>query len=196
MPDRLTDELALSLAGTMRRHWWVFLLRGLLALAFGVLTFMWPGITLAWLILFFGAFAFVDGILLIWTAITDKTHENRWLLVLGGLFGIGAGIITFTRPGITALALLVYIAVWAIATGVVQIVAAIRLRKEIKGELFLGLAGLASIIFGTILVLRPEVGALAVIWMIAAYAILFGVLLIALGFEMRGVSKRLKAVAA
>jgi uncharacterized membrane protein HdeD (DUF308 family) len=191
MVDRMTDGLAADLAQTLGRHWWVLLLRGLLAIAFGILTFMWPAVTLAWLVLVFGAFAFIDGILSLWTAFTDRAHENRWILLLGGIVGIVAGVITFTRPGITALALLVYIAVWAIVTGVMQIVAAVRLRKHIQGEVFLGLAGLASVVFGTILVMRPDVGALAVVWLIGSYAIVFGVLLAALSFEMRGVGKRL-----
>lgn len=195
MVDRLTDGLAADLAQTLGRHWWVLLLRGLIAIAFGVLTFMWPAITLGWLILLFGAFAFVDGILALWTAFTDRAHENRWLLLLGGLVGVGAGVITFARPGITALALLVYIAVWAMVTGFTQIIAAIRLRKHIQGEFFLGLAGLASVVFGTILILRPDVGALAVVWLIGSYAIAFGVLIAALSFKLRGVGKELSAAA-
>lgn len=193
MVDRLADGLAADLAQTLGRHWWVLLLRGLIAMVFGALTFMWPAVTLGWLVLVFGAFAFIDGALSLWTAFTDREHENRWLLLLGGLVGVGAGIITFARPGITALALLVYVAVWAIVTGVTQIVAAIRLRKHIEGELFLGLAGLASIAFGTILIMRPDVGALAVVWIIGSYAIIFGVLLAALSFKLRGVSRRLGA---
>jgi uncharacterized membrane protein HdeD (DUF308 family) len=114
------------------------------------------------------------------------------MLLLGGLLGIGVGVLTLFHPGVTALALLFYIAIWAIATGVLEIVAAIRLRKEIEGEWLLGLAGAASVLFGALLIARPEVGALAVLWLIAAYAIVFGVILVLLAFKARGFARRLQ----
>lgn len=114
-------------------------------------------------------------------------------MLLAGLAGIGVGVLTFFNPGVTALTLLVYIAIWAIATGLLEIVAAIRLRKEIEGEFWLVLAGLASVGFGMLLVARPEAGALAVLWLIAAYAIVLGAILIFLAFEARGFVKRVKA---
>jgi len=175
-----------KLAAILFRNWWVLLLRGLVAIAFGVLIWFQPGISLTALVLLFGAYSMADGILGVWTAIAGrKEHESWWVLLLGGLLGIGVGVLTFLAPGITALVLLFYIAIWAIATGVLGIVAAIHLRKEIEGEWWLILSGLASVVFGAILMAKPGVGALAVLWLIATYAIVFGVLLVILAFKAR-----------
>ena len=175
-----------KLAAILFRNWWVLLLRGLVAIAFGVLVWFQPAMSLAALVLLFGAYSMADGILSVWTAIAERKEREHWgLLLLGGLLGIGVGILTFLVPGITALALVFYIAVWAIATGVLEIVAAIRLRKEIEGEWLLILSGLVSVVFGVILMAQPGVGALAVLWLIATYAIVFGVLLVILAFKAR-----------
>jgi uncharacterized membrane protein HdeD (DUF308 family) len=125
-------------------------------------------------------------------AIRGGGRQPWWLLVLEGLVGIGIGVLTLVAPGVTALALLFYIAIWAIATGVLQIAAAIALREEIEGEWLLGLGGLASVLFGALLVARPGAGALAVLWLIGAWALVFGVLLVILSFRVRG----LRSVAA
>lgn len=188
------EALAENLAETLSRNWWVLLLRGIVAILFGVLTFMQPQISLAALVLLFGAFALADGVLGAWTAITHrKDKENWWILLIGGLIGIGVGLLTLFNPGVTALALLFYIAIWAIATGVLEIVTAIRLRKEIEGEWMLILAGLASVAFGALLMARPGAGALAVLWLIAGWAILFGILFVVLSFKVRGVAKKIEA---
>ena len=190
MLDTVKNDLAMDLARTLARHWWVVLLRGLVAIAFGVLTFTRPALSLAALLLFFGAFVFADGLLHVWTAVTDKEHENRWLLLLGGLLGIGVGLLAFFTPGLPAIAVLFYIAVWAVATGLLDIVAAVRLRKQIQGEWMLGLGGLCSVAFGVVLIARPAVGALAVLWIIAAYAVAFGVILTLLSFRLKGLAKK------
>ena len=175
------------LASILSNSWWLLLLRGLVAIAFGVLTWFQPGISLAALVLLFGAYVLADGVLATWTAIAGhRYHDAWWVLLLEGLLGIGIGILTFVAPGITALALLFYIAIWAIATGVLEIAAAIRLRKEVQGEWLLILAGLASVVFGVLLIWQPGAGALAVLWLIASYAIVFGVLLLILAFKSRG----------
>jgi uncharacterized membrane protein HdeD (DUF308 family) len=172
----------------------MLLLRGLVAIAFGVLTWLQPGISLATLVLFFGLFALVDGALAVAAAITGRTDdEDWWVMLLGGLLGMGVGTLTLLAPEITALALLFYIAIWAIATGVLQIAAAIKLRKEVKGEWIYILGGIASVLFGAMLAMRPGVGALAVLWLIGTYAVIFGVLMVILAFKVRRIGRQLAA---
>lgn len=185
-------------ANILSRFWWMILLRGLVAILFGILILARPGISLLSLVIVFGAFALVDGVSNVVTAWGGRReHEHWWVLFFAGLAGIVLGVLTFVNPGVTALVLLFYIAVWAILTGVMQMVAAIRLRKEIEGELWLGLAGLASVVFGVILISRPGDGALAVLWLIGAYALAYGVLLLILAIRARLFAGRLrKAVAA
>jgi len=186
------DALGARVSSLLSRTWWVLLLRGLAAIAFGILTWSWPGASLAALVLLFGAYALSDGALGVWAAVsTRREHEDWWVLLLWGLVGIGVGLITFMAPGITALAVQFYIAIWAIGTGIAEIVVAMRLRREIKGELWLVLAGIASIIFGVVLIARPGVGALAVLSLIAAYAVIFGIIMVVLAFEVRSVASRL-----
>jgi uncharacterized membrane protein HdeD (DUF308 family) len=190
----VAQELALNLAGMLARNWWVLLLRGIVAILFGILAFALPGISLASMILLFGAFCLADGLMAAWTAFSNRRQkENSWLLLIGGLVGIGVGLLTIFQPAVTALALLFYIAIWAIATGVVQVLTAIRLRQEIHNEWMLALAGLASVALGVLLMARPGPGALAVLWLIASYAIVFGLLLVVLALEVRRVAKRIEA---
>lgn len=180
-----------GLAAILARNWWVLLLRGLVAIAFGVLAWIQPGITIAALVLLFGAYTLVDGVLGAWTAIAGrKEHEHWWVLLLWGVVGIAVGVMTFVAPGVTAFALLFYIAIWAVATGVLQIVAAVRLRKEIAGEWLLALGGLASVVFGVLLMAQPGAGALALVWLIATYAVVFGIVLVLLAFKLRGLRSR------
>jgi len=172
---------------TLTRSWWILAIRGIAAILFGIAAFVWPSITLAALVLLFGAYALVDGIFAVSAGISVRKEQERWwMMILEGLAGIVLGVLTFLWPGITALVLLYFIAAWSILTGAFEIAAAIRLRKEIEGEWLLGLAGLASVIFGVLLVVLPGPGALALIWLIGSYAIVFGVLLLALAFRLRG----------
>jgi uncharacterized membrane protein HdeD (DUF308 family) len=180
------------LATILSHYWWMTLIRGVIAILFGIMLFAWPQMSLASLVLVFGAFALADGVANVVTAIGGRDeNETWWVLLLSGLAGVGVGVLTFLNPGATALALLFYIAIWAIATGLLQIVAAVRLRKEIEGEFWLGLAGVASMLRGH----RCEAGegALAVLWLIATYAIAYGVILIVLAFQARGFVNRVKA---
>ncbi len=173
------------------RNWWVLLLRGILTILFGVLIWLQPGISLAALVLLFGAFVLVDGVLGVWMAVAGrKEHDDWWVLLLWGLAGIGVGVLTLLAPEVTALALLFYIAVWAIVSGVLEIVAAIRLRKEISGEWLLILGGLASVVFGVLLIAQPLAGVLALLFLIAAYAVVFGAILVVLSFRVKGLGDR------
>ena len=171
---------------TLARNWWAVGLRGLFALLFGVLVFFWPGISLLVLVFLFGFYVLADGIFAIVSAIrAADRHKRWWPLLLEGIVGIAAGIMAFIWPGITALVLLYLIAAWAIVTGIFEIVAAMQLRKEIEGEWLLALGGIASVVFGVLLVGFPGAGALAVVWIIGAYSMLFGILLMVLAFRLR-----------
>jgi len=181
-----------SLASLLSGNWWALLLRGLLAIAFGVFVWTQPGISLATLILVFGAYAVAEGVLGVLAAVSGRKGDDHWLvLLLWGLASIGIGILTFVAPGITAFVLLFYIAVWAIVVGVLQVVAAVRLRKEIQGEWVLGLAGLGAVVFGVLLLARPGEGVLSVLMLISIYAVLSGILLVFLAFKVRSVRGRI-----
>ena len=165
--------------------WWALVLRGLAAIAFGVLAFVWPQITLTALVFLWGAYALVDGAFAIAAGVKSHGDNKRWwVLLLEGILGVAAGLVAFLVPGITALALLVLIAAWAMVTGAFEIAAAIQLRKYIKGEWLLALAGIASVLFALALLFNPAAGALALVWLIGAYSIVFGVLLIILGVRL------------
>jgi uncharacterized membrane protein HdeD (DUF308 family) len=174
------------LADVLTRNWGWVALRGVVAVLFGLLTLFNPAITLLTLVLLFGAYALVDGVFMTVGAIANRRGEPRWAaLLIGGLIGIGIGLVTLFRPGITAAVLLGVIAGWAILTGIAEIAAAIRLRKEITREWMLGLAGALAVAFGVLLIGYPGAGALAVALWIGAYAFVTGILLIALGFQLR-----------
>lgn len=190
--NRMTSIAAMhdDLAGSLAKNWWLLLLRGLLAVAFGVLLFTRPSISVAILITFFGAYSLVDGVFSAYSAISQRSQHEHWVLMLvGGLCGIAIGLITFYSPGITAIVLLFYIAIWSIIIGISQIIMAVKLRAEIKGEFWLGLAGLVSVLFGLYLIYNPGAGILSVIWVLAAYAVLFGFLMIALSLRVKGLAK-------
>src|SRR5262245_47667092 len=177
---------------TLAQNWWAIVLRGVCAVLFGVGAFAWPGITLAVLILLYGAYALIEGVFAVAGALLGR-HEGPfpWGVLLAGLAGVVVGMVAFFYPGLTALALLYVIAAWAIVRGVFEIVAAIHLRKELNNEWLLALSGLLSVVLGVFLVLAPGAGALAVLWWIGAFAIVFGILEIILGFRLKGVNDRL-----
>lgn len=171
---------------TLTRNWWMFLIRGLMGIAFGVITFLNPAISLAALVLLFGAYAFADGIFAIVSAIRRRTgSEPWWLVCLEGIAGIAAGVLTLLWPGVTAVVLLYLIAAWALVTGAFEIAAAIRLRKIITDEWLLVLSGILSIGLGVLLALFPGPGALALVIWIGAAAFVSGVMFVVLGFRLR-----------
>jgi uncharacterized membrane protein HdeD (DUF308 family) len=170
----------------LAKNWWLLLLRGIAAIIFGVLAFIWPGLTLLVLVILYGAYALVDGVLSLAAAVMGRGGPvPTWWLVVVGLLGIAAGILTFVWPGITALVLILFIGAWALVTGIFEIIGAIRLRKEIDDEWMLILSGVLSVLFGLGVMILPGAGALALIWVIAIYAIIFGVLMIALALRLR-----------
>ena len=169
----------------LAHNWGWVLLRGLLAVVFGVIAFFEPQSAFAALVLLFGAYAFVDGVFALIALFRGAGKDRFWVLVLEAVVGIGIGVLTIARPATTALVLLYYVGIWAILTGVFELMAAIRLRKEITGEFWLGLAGVLSIAFGILLFVVPGSAALAITIWIGAYAFIFGIMLILLAFRLR-----------
>jgi uncharacterized membrane protein HdeD (DUF308 family) len=170
-----------------QRGWWLLVLRGVFAVLFGILAFVKPNITLAALVLLFGAYALVNGVFTLGMGFrAPKGVPGKGTLVFLGLLGVAAGVLTFLYPGITALSLLLVIAWWAIVTGIMEIVAAVKLRKELSNEWLLILSGALSVIFGILLIAMPSAGALSIVWLIGAYALLFGILILALAAKLKG----------
>lgn len=174
------------LVETLKRHWWVPVLRGIAAIIFGVIAFTHPGLAAATLVLFFGAWILIDGIFRVVGAIGHRASDPDWgwQLVIG-ILGILIGLLTFHAPGITALALVIYVAAWVLMVGASEIVLAVKLRREIKGEWLLILLGVISIVFAVLLLWNPIAGAATLVWLIAWYAVIFGILGIIFGFRLR-----------
>ena len=174
---------------TLKRHWWVPVLRGIAAIVFGVIAFVYPGLTVAVLVLLFGAWVLVDGVFRIVGAIGHRASDPEWgFHLIIGILGIIVGLLAFHAPGVTALALVIYIAAWVLMIGATEIAFAIKVRREVKGEWLLILLGLLSIAFAVLLLWNPLLGAATLIWLIAWYAIVFGILGIILGFRLRSLS--------
>ena len=179
---------------TLKGGWWLLVLRGVCAILFGVLAFVWPGITVYSLVLLFGAYALINGLFTASMCLRAPSGaQGKGTLIYLGLLGIAAGVLTFFYPGITALTLLVLIAWWAIVTGIMEIAVAIKLRKEMTNEWFLILSGALSVAFGILLIARPGAGALSVVWIIGAYAVIFGIFLLALAAKIRGFATQARA---
>lgn len=191
--------MTFGVSGTVAiaRWWWTYIVRGIVAIAFGVLAFLAPAWGIAVLVALFGAWALIDGVTGLVGGIRSRGRDRSWWLsILEGIVGIVAGVFAFLFPVLAAGALIFIIAAWAIVTGVFQIVAAIRLREQIRGEFWLGLAGVASILYGVVIYLFPAAGALSVVWLIGSFAIAFGAFLLILGWRLRGINELAKIDAA
>jgi uncharacterized membrane protein HdeD (DUF308 family) len=175
----------------LTRRWWMLAVRGALAILFAVIAFSRPGITVLALVWLWGAYAFVDGIFTLAASLRAVDHHQHWgILLLEGLSGIAAGIIAFAWPHVTALVLVILIAAWAMVTGIFEIAAAIRLRQMIEHEWLLGLSGVLSILLGVLLVAEPRAGVILWAWTVGAYALFFGIVLLALAFRLRALGER------
>ena len=184
-------------ASRIASHWWVPLVRGIVAVIFGAIVFARPLSSIFAFVVLFGAFAFVDGLLNIVTALrfAHPSSGRWWALLAEGIIGVAIGVVTFLIPGLTAVTLGLLVASWAIVTGVLEIVAAFRLRKDVPGEIFLIIAGVLSVVAGLWLIVFPVVALLALTWLIAAYAIVAGIALIVLAFRLRTMGTRPSAAA-
>jgi uncharacterized membrane protein HdeD (DUF308 family) len=179
------------------RNWWLYAVRGVAAIIFGLLALIWPGQTMLALVLVFGAYALVDGIFAVFAGIASRQYFKRWWAVLlEGVAGIVLGLLTFFWPNITALVLLYFIAAWALITGIFEIVAAIQFRRIISGEWTMILGGLLSVVFGILLFVFPGAGAVSMVWLIGIYAIAFGILEIIFAFRLRSLRHELEKAGA
>jgi uncharacterized membrane protein HdeD (DUF308 family) len=176
----------------LARNWWLVALRGVAAIVFGILAIAWPGPTIVVLVLLFAAYALVDGISLLASLFRGDpaARRNGWAIGIMGVLGIGAAVVAVLWPEITAVALLYVVAVWAIALGALQVLAAVRLRREIEGELWLALGGLLAIVFGLYLVVFPGAGLVSIAWIVGAWAIVFGIASLVLALRLRGLAAR------
>ncbi|HEY3259665.1 MAG TPA: HdeD family acid-resistance protein [Pseudonocardiaceae bacterium] len=170
---------------SLARYWWMVALRGAVAVLFGLMALIWPSLTLLALIILFGAYSLVDGVFALVAAFGPAAEGRRFWLGLQGVASILIGVVTFAWPDVTTLVLLALIAAWAIVTGLLQIFAAVRLRRELTGEWLLAIGGALSVLFGILLVAWPASGALALVLLIGAYAVVFGAVLFGLGLKLR-----------
>ncbi|ATL49520.1 hypothetical protein COR50_21365 [Chitinophaga caeni] len=167
------------------QNWWLFILRGVFAILFGLIAFFWPGITIQVLTIFLGAFLLVDGVFACYNGIKIRKSDSQyWVLILEGLLGIAAGLVVFFWPGPTVIFLIYMLAFWAIFTGVLEIIVAIKWRKEMENEWMLILAGVLSIVLGILFLAQPIAGAIVIAYWLGIYAGIFGIMLIMVGIRL------------
>jgi uncharacterized membrane protein HdeD (DUF308 family) len=169
----------------------MLLFRGIAAVLFGILTLVWPNLSLAVLVLLFGVFAVVGGITAVAAALRNKEEQGWGFLLFEGILGILAGVVALVWPGIAALAFLYLLAAWAILTGILELVAPLSFPMRGGRAVLMVLAGLVSIVFGVLIAAQPASGLLAVVWLIGVYAIVFGVMYIVVYFESRSLASSL-----
>jgi uncharacterized membrane protein HdeD (DUF308 family) len=184
--------------GLVSRNWWVFAIRGITAIVFGILAFIWPEATLTVLVFLFGAYVLVDGVALLAALVRGDAvaRRNAWAVGVIGVLGIIAGIVTFAWPGLTALSLLYLVAFWAIAMGAFQVIAASALRRELDGEFWMALGGVASIVFGALLVAFPGEGLLSLVWLVGIWSVVFGISSLSLAYRLHEIGVALPKSAA
>jgi uncharacterized membrane protein HdeD (DUF308 family) len=184
--------------GLVARDWWVFAIRGIAALVFGILAFIWPEKTLTVLVFLFGAYVLVDGVSLLIALVRGDAvaRSHGWAVAIMGVLGIVVGVITFVWPGLTALSLLYLVAFWAIATGTFQVIAAFALRHELDNEFWMALGGVASIVFGVLLVVSPGAGLISLVWLVGIWAVVFGVSSLGLAYRLHEIDAALPKPAA
>ena len=177
----------------LAKNWWLVEIRGVAAIAFGVLAFLWPGITLLVLVTLFAAYMLIDGVALLVSLrrAEPATAGHRLAVGLMGILGVAVGIATIFWPGITALALLYLVAFWAITLGLTQVIAAIRLRREISGELWFVIGGLLTVVFGVFILVFPGTGLLSLVWIVGAWAVVFGITNLVLAWRLRGLHQQI-----
>jgi uncharacterized membrane protein HdeD (DUF308 family) len=185
------DGIQGRLSDLLQLRWSALLVRGLIAIAIGVLFWSRPASTLAVIVLAFGAWAFIDGIVTCWLAFQDRPQSSWGWMLLDGLLGIGVGLFAFFHPAATALGLLFLVGIWAVFRGIFEIAVAISLRKELEGEWRLLIAGILSLLFGVTVLARPGAGLIAVLWLLGMYAVLYGIMMVMLAFKARSWGKRL-----
>lgn len=182
---------------SLARNWWALTIRGVAAILFGILAIVSPGLTALVLVSFFGAYLLVDGIFALVGAVRAAERKTEWWpLVIEGIAGIAIGVLAFLLPGAMGLAILYLIAAWAIVTGIFEIVAAIRVRREIEGEFWMILGGIAAVVLGILIVIFPAAGVVTLIWVLGINAILFGIFLVMLSLRLRGHQQRRQQLAA
>ena len=174
----------------LARNWWLIAIRGIAAIIFGIVAFVWPGVTVIVLVALFGAYALVDGISLLASLARGDPEARRhgWAVGVMGVLGVLAAVVAFVLPGWTALSLVFLVGFWAIVLGVLQVVAAIRLRQEIEGELWLAIGGILAVLFGLYIVVFPGAGLLSLIWLLGGFAIVFGIANLVLAWRLRQLS--------
>ncbi|HME82515.1 MAG TPA: HdeD family acid-resistance protein [Candidatus Eremiobacteraceae bacterium] len=189
--------LAAEVVGTIADHWWVLLIRGIVGIIFGALFIFYPGITLVALLYLFGAYALVDGVFALIQAFRLGVHSDRWWpLIFEAIVGVAVGIVFFRFTGLSAVVVAFVIAVWAITTGIFELVAAFRFGGSGGAPWLLGIGGVLSIIVGIIFAWAPIEALLAYVWVLGIYAIIFGVMLIVWSFRLRSAAPTAPADAA
>ncbi|MEJ1932174.1 HdeD family acid-resistance protein [Nostoc sp. NIES-2111] len=186
LPARSEKHKTFGMGKRLARNWWTVALRGAIAIIFGLVALCWPTLTLASLVYLFASFWLVGGILLAIAAFQERLQNiHSRLLLVEGIIGLAVGAIAFISPGIAGFVLLYLIAIWAIGTGLFELIASLQLQQTIENKWLPAIAGIVSIIFGLILIIWPVAQALTFLWLIAAYNVLFGMLLLILGLRLR-----------